>query len=231
MRYPEKELVSVPAERVWYEPAKPFPPNETLVADGVGRTEPPVLDLSDITRGGVDTAYQGHIAVREGNAAAALEVMSRFAIDPRLLLYLPPTMAPCATSRAEGLLEHPDEAFAAYKADGVPLLVCEEKHMGSRAIALVCRDENTAVHRFGVGDGVTGAVHTRTGRSFFSPDLTETLVGRLRDAFTTAGLWDDLDADWVLLDAELLPWSAKAGPLIRDQYAPVGAAARAALSA
>ena len=25
LRYPEKELVSVPAERVWYEPAKPFP--------------------------------------------------------------------------------------------------------------------------------------------------------------------------------------------------------------
>jgi protein phosphatase len=31
------------------------------------------------------------------------------------------------------------------------------------------------------------------------------------------------------LDAELLPWSAKAGQLLRDQYAAVGAAARASL--
>src|SRR6202020_2113587 len=36
---------------------------------------------------------------------------------------------------------------------------------------------------------------------------------------------------WVLLDAELLPGSAKAEQLLRDQYAAVGAAARSALPA
>jgi hypothetical protein len=35
----------------------------------------------------------------------------------------------------------------------------------------------------------------------------------------------------LLLDAELLPWSAKAGQLITEQYAPVAAAGRAALPA
>ena len=40
---------------------------------------------------------------------------------------------------------------------------------------------------------------------------------------------DELSTSWLLLDAELLPWSAKAGQLLRDQYASVGAAARAAL--
>ncbi|MQA04594.1 MAG: polynucleotide kinase-phosphatase [Streptosporangiales bacterium] len=231
MRYPEKQLVSVPAERVWYEPAKPFPPNDSLTpADGGARIESPVLDLNDVTTGGVQTAYQGHIAVREGNAAAALELMSRFAIDPRLLLYLPPTMAPCATSRAEGLLEHPEEAFTAYRVDGLATVVCEEKHMGSRAVALLCRDEATARHRFGV-DGVNGAVYTRTGRSFFDQHTTAELVDRLRAAADDAGLWRDLDADWVLLDAELLPWSAKAEGLIKERYAPVGAAARVGLDA
>ena len=44
-----------------------------------------------------------------------------------------------------------------------------------------------------------------------------------------APLLDELDTDWVVLDAELLPWSAKALGLIRDQYAAVGAAARTAL--
>jgi protein phosphatase len=39
--------------------------------------------------------------------------MSRFAVDPRWLLYLPPTMSPCATSTLAELLEHPAEAFSA----------------------------------------------------------------------------------------------------------------------
>src|SRR5437867_1993472 len=36
--------------------------------------------------------------------------------------------------------------------------------------------------------------------------------------------------DWVCLDCELMPWSAKAQELLRQQYAPVGSAARAALA-
>lgn len=42
----------------------------------------------------VETSYHGRITINEENAAAALEVMSRFAVDPRWLLYLPPTMSP-----------------------------------------------------------------------------------------------------------------------------------------
>lgn len=162
----------------------------------------------------------GRLAVREENAAAALEVMSRFAVDPRVLMYLPPTMAPTATSDVEGYLEHPAEAFAAYRADGVREVVCEEKHMGSRAVALVTRDGDG---RFGAG-----ALHTRTGRPFFDDaELTGRFLDRVRAAVTGAGLWEELDTDWLLLDAELLPWSLKATGLLRHQYAAVGAAARA----
>ena len=103
--------------------------------------------------------------------------------------------------------------------------------MGSRAVALICRDAATAARRFGAPAGETGAVYTRTGRSFFPPELTEQLLGRLRSAVTQAGLWDELGTDWVLLDCELLPWSAKAVDLLREQYAAVGAAARSALPA
>src|SRR4029453_13456820 len=113
----------------------------------------------------------GRVKVRAENAAAALEVMSRFAVDPRWLVYLPPTMAPVATSTHKELLEHPAEAFAAYRADGVDRVVCEEKHMGSRAVPLVCVDEAGAARRFGVDAGA-GAVITRTGRPFFGPELT-----------------------------------------------------------
>ncbi|MFJ3901326.1 polynucleotide kinase-phosphatase [Streptomyces sp. NPDC090025] len=227
LRWPERELVDVPAERVWYEPVRP------LLADAAapGGHEGRPLDLEDVHgRRIVETALLGKVSVREENAAAALEVMSRFAVDPRLLGYLPPTMAPTAVSRAEGYLEHPAEAFAQYAADCVERVVCEEKHMGSRAVALVCKDAGVAAERFGtaVADGVTGAVHTRTGRPFFDdPATTELVLGRLRAAIDAAGLWVELDTDWLLLDGELMPWSLKSQGLLRSQYAAVGAAARA----
>ncbi|WP_328836630.1 polynucleotide kinase-phosphatase [Streptomyces europaeiscabiei] len=222
LRWPERELVEVPAERVWYEPAKP------LATEAPGGHEGRPLDLADVHgRRVVETRHAGRVSVREENAAAALEVMSRFAVDPRLLPYLPPTMAPTATSRIEGYLEHPAEAFAQYKEDGVARVVCEEKHMGSRAVALICRDADAARERFGV-DGPTGSLYTRTGRPFFDDEArTELVLGRVREAMTAAGLWDELETGWVLLDAELMPWSLKASGLLRTQYAAVGAASGA----
>ncbi|MFF9623051.1 polynucleotide kinase-phosphatase [Streptomyces griseosporeus] len=238
LRWPERELVDVPAERVWYEPVKP------LRSEAPGGHDGRPLDLADVHgRRAVETRYAGRVAVREENAAAALEVMSRFAIDPRLLPYLPPTMAPTATSHVDGYLEHPAEAFASYAQDGVERVVCEEKHMGSRAVALVCRDAETARKRFGVGGtsrssaaesggGPTGSLYTRTGRPFFDDEaVTEEILGRLRSAVGEAGLWEALDTDWLLLDAELMPWSLKASGLLRAQYAAVGAASGAVLPA
>jgi polynucleotide kinase-phosphatase len=213
LRYPERELVSVPAQRTWYEPTRP------LVPDAPPARDPDVLDIADVTgKRQIATAHHGTVTVRAEQAAAALEVMSRFAVDPRRLLYLPPTMAPTATSTLDGTLEHPAEAFAGFRADGVAQVVCQEKHMGSRAVVLVRADGS-------------GSVVTRTGRSFFAPELTDVLLARVRDADAAAGLWDELATDWLLLDAELLPWNAKAGGLIREQFASVGAAAHAGLSA
>ncbi|WP_046779568.1 polynucleotide kinase-phosphatase [Streptomyces yangpuensis] len=221
LRWPERELVDVPAEKVWYEPVKP------LVTEVPGGHDGRPLDLADVHgRRVVETRHLGNVGVREENAAAALEVMSRFAVDPRLVPYLPPTMAPTATSREDGYLEHPAEAFAQYRHDGVDRVVCEEKHMGSRATVLLCKDADAARARFGV-DGPTGSVYTRTGRPFFhDPEVTEEVLARLRAAVTGAGLWEELGTDWLLLDGELLPWSLKSGGLLRNQYAAVGAASR-----
>ncbi|WP_418062596.1 polynucleotide kinase-phosphatase [Pimelobacter simplex] len=225
LRYPEREIVAVEAEQQWYEPVRPLAP-----ASPDADREPSVLRLDDVTgTRWIDSPHAGKVKIPEENAAAALEVMSRFAVDPRWLVYLPPTMSPAATSRREGCLEHPEQAFDEYAGWGVGRVVCEEKHMGSRAIAVVARDAAVAERRFGVADGTTGTVYTRTGRPFFAGDRAGTLVDRLREA--VAPLFASLDTDWLALDCELLPWSAKAGALIRDQYASVGAAAGAALPA
>ena len=224
LRWPERELVDVPAEREWYASVRPLG-----AAAGAGEREPTALHLDDVTgTRWLESPHAGKVKVGADQAAAALEVMSRFAVDPRWLVHLPPTMSPAPTSSLPGYLEHPEQAFTAYAEAGVTHVVCEEKHMGSRAIAVVCRDADVAAERFGVDDGTTGAVHTRTGRPFFvDRDVHEELVARVRRAVTP--LLDSLGSDWVVLDAELLPWSAKALGLIRDQYAAVGAAARTAV--
>ncbi|MGD0244275.1 MAG: polynucleotide kinase-phosphatase [Streptosporangiaceae bacterium] len=232
LNYPERGTVSVPAARVYHPPARPFPSVSAAGAGpDTGRREPDVLDIGDVSGSRViETAYLPRVGVRDAHAAAALEVMSRFAIDPHWLLYLPPTMSPVATSSRDDLLEHPEQAFGAYAAAGAAEVLCEEKHMGSRAALLVCRSWEDAAARFGVSAG-SGAVWTRTGRPFFAPDLTSTMIDQVRAAVEQAGLFDELGTSWLLFDAEILPWNVKAGSLLRDQYAAVGAAAGAALPA
>ena len=231
LRYPEKELVSVPALQTYYEPAKPFlPPQEQAPALTAQQQHDDVLDIEDVSgKRIISTSLYRNITIREENSIAALEVMSRFATDPKWLIYLPPTMSPSETSRNPGLLEHPAEAFGYYRHQGVAKVICEEKHMGSRAVVVVCRDQDAARRRFGVVEDVAGICYTRTGRRFFEDRALENdFIARMQKAMD--GLWQELETDWVCLDCELMPWSAKAQELLRQQYAAVGAAARASLA-
>jgi protein phosphatase len=230
LRYPEKELVSVPAVRTYYQPAKPLQPPAVAPELSAQQAHDDLLDLSDVIgKRFITTLLHSNVTIPEENAMAALEVMSRFAVNPKWLIYLPPTMSPTETSHEPGLLEHPAEAFAYYRHEGVPSVICEEKHMGSRAVAILCRDEDVARKRFGVvGEGI-GICYTRTGRRFFdSAELETQFLHRIREAADKVALWDSLKTDWLCLDAELMPWSAKAQELLRRQYAAVGSSARAA---
>jgi protein phosphatase len=229
LRYPERELVSVPAHAVYYEPVRPLVLPESSENNNCASND---LDLEDVVgKRIIETRLARTVTIREENAIAALEVMNRFAIDPRWLAYLPPTMSPTATSDRDGLLEHPQDAFAAYRAGGVEQVVCEEKHMGSRAVVAICRDSSVAAARFGIDSDAGGSIFTRTGRPFFAEGGVErAFLERVRSGVTEAGLWEECSSDWLILDCELLPWSAKAEELLRRQYASVGAAATSALS-
>ena len=232
LRYPEKELVSVPAMRTYWEPAKPFlaPAEQAPVLTAQQRHDD-MLDLKDVSgKRLITTRLQQHITIREENTIAALEVMSRYAANPKWLIYLPPTMSPTETSKEPGLLEHPAEAFAYFLNQGVPIVVCEEKHMGSRAVVIVCRDEEAARRTFGVTGEGSGICYTRTGRRFFDDAALESeMLARVRAALTATNFWEQFKTDWVCLDCELMPWSVKAQALLLQQYAAVGAAARAPL--
>lgn len=233
LRYPERELVEVPALRVYAESVRPFLPKDDDAGLTAQQEMDDVLDLGDVFgKRIISTRLNRNIMIREGQSAAALEVMSRFAVNPKWLIYLPPTMSPCETSHRDGFLEHPDEALSYYRNQGVPRVICQQKHMGSRAVVIVCRDENAVRSRFGIeGDGI-GIIYTRTGRRFFQDRAIEAaLLDRVRRAADRAGIWNELNTDWLCLDCELMPWSAKAQELLRGQYAAVGSAGTVALAA
>ncbi|RTQ51499.1 polynucleotide kinase-phosphatase [Hymenobacter gummosus] len=268
LRYPERELVSVPAARVYCEPVRPLRPDSLFVnrfslfgsddqqnPNNEKRTtenQPQETNNEQQTTKNDLTAQQQHdalldltdvlgkqiikvrllpsVTIREENAAAALEVMSRFALNPKWLLYLPPTMSPPETSALPDLLEHPAEVFDYFRRQGLERVVCEEKHMGSRVVVVLARSEDAARRRFGVVGEGPGKVYTRTGRNFFTDEtLEQAFLARLQQALSNSGFWERFGTDWVCLDAELLPWSAKAQELIKNQYAAVAAAAGAAL--
>ena len=228
-RYPEGETVSVDAQEMYYEPVRPLKGK----ADDIDRGMGDILTVGDFGKKlHIETQLMSSVDIHENNAAAALEIMSRYAADPHWLIYLPPTMSPCETSELDGYLEHPLQAFAYYSGKGVRHLVCEKKHMGSRCVIVVCKDAQTAKERFGVTDGTSGVIYTRTGRRFFDdPDTESAILERLIHVLTGTGFWQDFGTGWVCLDTELMPWSEKAQALLRTQYAPTGRAGVGSLSA
>lgn len=233
LRYPEKELLSVAARATYAQPVRTLvAATESAPSLTSQQIHDDLLDIDDVIGKRIVTTRLHHnVTVREENALAALEVMSRFAANPKWLIYLPPTMSPTETTSQPGLLEYPTEAFAYFRREGVPRVVCEEKHMGSRAVVIVCRDEDAARQRFGVvGEGI-GICYTRTGRRFFDDaKIEKEFLKQVRTASHAAGFWEQFQTDWICLDAELMPWSAKAQELLRQQYAAVGAAAQVSLS-
>ncbi len=231
LRYPEEELVSVAAKQVYCEPVRPLQPDKTSNLTHQQEYDD-LLNIEDVLgKRIIQTRLRNNITIREENSIAALEVMSRFAINPKWLIYLPPTMSPPATSDLPDFLEHPTQAINYYRKRGIEKIICEEKHMGSRAVLVICKDEATALKRFGIANEGIGICYTRTGRNFFTnPVIAREFLDRVVAALTKAKFWTKHQTEWVCLDAELMPWSAKAQSLLREQYAAVGASAQNSLT-
>lgn len=227
LRYPEEELIAVNAKLVYCEPVKPLNYSGCSSLLNSQQEHDDLLHINDVIgKRIIQTRLRSNITIQNENSIAALEVMSRFAVNPKWLIYLPPTMSPCATSELDNFLEHPLQALNYYKKRGIKKVVCEEKHMGSRAILVVCKDETAALKRFGIENEGIGVCYTRTGRNFFNnPELEQAFLKRVNQCLIKTNFWEKFETDWVCLDAELMPWSAKAQSLIKEQYAAVGSAA------
>jgi len=195
LRWPERELVSVPATGRHARSVRgPLPPRR-MAARPVARPAAPL-----------PTAAETRAALRR---TAAIEtsrltpVATPASLDP-WVIHLPPTMSSCDPSHHGAGLEHPLGAFAHYASHGLRQVVCEEKHTGLRAVAMVCRDPAAARRFVGAGEGAIGAIHSRTGHRFLPVADEASLVEAIRTAADASGLWKALDSDWLCLDGELV---------------------------
>ncbi|OKP81941.1 polynucleotide kinase-phosphatase [Paenibacillus helianthi] len=217
-RYPEQQFVGVKAYRDYAQD-----PDSPLIRWERGRFSPP--NLRKLVEGySVMTEAYGEISVRGEFVKAAIDTVSHFTVPMEELIYIPPTMSPSpAVSADEAYLEHPREAIAYFRSQGVGTMVAEKKHMGSRAVLLLFRDEAAAVPY--VGREVLGTIYTRTGRAFFDKDTEAVVLSRLNADLHQADYWACHNTDLLLLDAEIIPWNLKARELIATQYAHVAEAA------
>lgn len=197
LRWPEREVVSVPATSAWGRSARgPLPPRRLAARPAVEPAAPlpPAAEtLATLRKSAAGEADRAGHGEPDGNR-----------LHDRWVIHLPPTMSACDPSHHGDGLEHPLGAFAHYAAQGLRRVVCEEKHTGLRAVVVACRDASAAVLRFGVHDGSTGAIHSRTGHRFLTGAEEASLVDAVRAAAGAADLWGALDTDWLCLDGELV---------------------------
>ena len=148
LRYPERELVSVPARAAptTSPRSRSSRRRRRRRRSRAQQAHDDLLDLDDVLgKRIVSTRLHHNVTIREENAIRRARGDEPLRRQPEV------ARSTCRrrcrrreTSHAPGLLEHPAEAFAYFRAHGVPKVVCEEKHMGSRAVVIVCRDEDAA---------------------------------------------------------------------------------------
>jgi protein phosphatase len=169
LRYPEREIISVPAAKRYFEPKKPLVPRVSQMGTMGDKAPEDGLSLDVLRAGGViKTRFRYEVAVpEEQHVFAVMEMVSRFGVDPRWLVYVPPVLSPVDASDQPGMLEHPADAFAYYRRKEVTDVVCQEKRDGLSVVVIVCHDAHAARMAFGTSDGRAGMIYTRTGRPVF----------------------------------------------------------------
>lgn len=206
LRYPERDIISVPAAKRYFEPKKPLVAR--LSQSGTTDEIPPdqCVMLDPLRAGGViKTRFRHDIAIpEEPQILAAVESLSRFGVNPRWLVYGPSSPSPVDPNNNPGVLEHPEDAFAYYRRQGIDQLVCQEVLSGIPAVVIVCRNESTARTVFGTTDGRSGIVYSGSGRNIFSDrNAEDTWMEQCRAAAEKAKLFE-INGPFLVFEATLL---------------------------
>ncbi|RBW69663.1 polynucleotide kinase-phosphatase [Bacillus taeanensis] len=213
-RYPEKQLFSVKALNDYSE----FADNPLKKWEEQRLASPNINKF--INGYSVLTEYGGEITLYQEHVKPAIDTISHFTIPIEQLIYIPPTMSPTPhTSSYEDYLEHPKEAIDYYRSQGIQMMIAEKKHMGSRAILFLFKNEASAKKFIGIE--TLGVIYTRTGRRFFNVETKKEIVLKINKELQEKRYFEKYDTEYVLMDAEIMPWNLKAKELISSQYAHV----------
>lgn len=213
-RYPEKKFVAVQAKEDYSKGQ-----NNPLIELKKKRLNPPNI-AKFIDGFSVLTGELGKVEIPKQYALASIDTVSHYTVPIEELVYIPPTMSPTpATSSLEYYLEHPKEAIDYYRNMGIERMVAQKKHMGSRGILFLFRD--IEVGRKYVGRETLGVIYTRTGRRFFDIETEGKVLARINKSLTNSDYFNKYHTEFILLDAEIMPWNLKAKELISSQYAHV----------
>ncbi|MEM6272533.1 MAG: polynucleotide kinase-phosphatase [Bacteroidota bacterium] len=219
LRYPEKQFVSVDARREYSPPRRPLPANVPTVNTQQKHDE--VLDFTLFRdRSLAVTRMLFNITPKDWQVTGAIEYMNRYAVHPKWLIYLPSTLSAPKASAVGALLEHPAQAFDYYKKKGLPSVVVQEMPGAKRVVVIIGRNEKAIQERFGLeGEGI-GVVYTDTGRPYFSEERAEQdFLENIRRAIEKAGWWEQLNTNWLCLEANLSPAGEYFAPLLKGHYA------------
>lgn len=213
-RYPEREFMSIKAKGDYSGAA-----DNPLAEWEKNRLNPP--NIGKFINGySVLTDSLGEVKIPQELVKPAIDAVSHYTIPIEQLVYIPPTMSP--TPKPSGLpeyLEHPKEAIDYYRSNGITTLIAEKKHMGSRGILFLFKDKVAAAKHTGIES--LGCIYTRTGKRFFESEAEAEMLLQLNEELTRIHYFEEHQTDWVLLDAEIMPWNLKAKELISSQYAHV----------
>lgn len=168
----------------------------------------------------VHTTSGDQITIPRENALAAMDTFSHYTLPLEQVIYIPPTMSPTPqTSALPDYLEHPADAFHYYKKNGIQKLIAQKKHMGSRAVIFIAKNKEVAKEL--INSDSLGYITTRTGRAFFEQKEQQQMVENIHAELVGKNYFEQFNTNFVLMDAEILPWNLKAQSLIDQQYETV----------
>lgn len=168
----------------------------------------------------VHTTSGDQITIPKENALAAMDTFSHYTLPLEQVIYIPPTMSPTPqTSALPDYLEHPADAFHYYKKNGIQKLIAQKKHMGSRAVIFIAKNKEVAKEL--INSDSLGHITTRTGRAFFEQKEQQQMVENIHAELVGKNYFEQFNTNFVLMDAEILPWNLKAQSLIDQQYETV----------